>query len=249
MKYLRFSYNNIEKFGIYDGLDIIETENYFENVKIKKKKYNISEIKFLPPSLPTKIIAVGLNYKNHAEELKMPVPENPIIFLKPVSAILAHMENIIYPEISNQLDYEAELAIVIKKKARNISVLDAKDYILGYTCFNDVTARDLQKKDIQWTRSKSFDTFAPFGPFISDEINPLNIEIKLFLNTILKQNDNTSNLIFNVFQILSFVSQIMTLFPGDIIATGTPSGVGSMNRGDEVSVMIQGVGQLINKII
>ncbi|RMG67354.1 MAG: FAA hydrolase family protein [Nitrospirae bacterium] len=216
----------------------------------KGKRVLLKDVKVLTPSRPSKIVCVGLNYRDHAEELGMPIPEEPIIFLKPPTSALAHEEEIIYPPQCRRLDYEAELGVVIGRRCRNISPEDAKRYILGYTCFNDVTARDLQQKDGQWTRAKSFDTFAPFGPFIltTDEA-PEEFSIKLYLNGKLKQKGTTKNMIFSVHELVSFVSQVMTLLPGDVIATGTPPGVGPMSPGDEVLVEVSSIGKLKNTII
>jgi 2-keto-4-pentenoate hydratase/2-oxohepta-3-ene-1,7-dioic acid hydratase in catechol pathway len=199
--------------------------------------------------MPTKIVAVGLNYRDHAKELKMEIPKNPIIFIKPASTVIGPEDPIIYPETSNQVDYEAELGIVIGKRAKNIEKDEAKEYILGYTVFNDVTARDLQKKDTQWTRSKSYDTFAPIGPMIETSVNPFDLPISLKLNGITKQNSSTKNMIFNCYELLEFISEIMPLEPGDVIATGTPPGVGPMNRGDIVEAKIEGIGVLKNYVI
>ena len=200
---------------------------------------------------PTKIVAVGLNYKEHANEMKIPLPKEPILFLKPTSSIIGPNENIILPQQSKRVDYEAELAFVIKKKARNIEEINAMDYIEGFTCLNDVTARDLQQKDGQWTRAKSFDTFCPIGPKLVEpkKINPNNLKIQLLLNGELKQDSSTKEFIFKVEYLLSFISKIMTLYPGDIITTGTPSGVGPMKSGDVVTVRIEGVGSLVNNVV
>lgn len=198
---------------------------------------------------PTKIIAVGLNYRDHAKELRMEIPKEPVIFLKPVTSLIGHGDNIIYPKQSRQVDYEAELAVIIGKKCKDISVEDANDVILGYTCANDVTARDLQKKDNQWTRAKSFDTFCPLGPRVVKDINPQNLEIELFLNGEVKQKSNTSEMIFSPLEIVSFISSVMTLMPDDIIITGTPPGVGKCEAGDEIEVRIEGIGSLINYVI
>jgi len=250
MKYLRFFHNGNIGYGLLEKDNIIRevVGDIFNNHKITEKEYSLSEITFLPPSMPTKIIAVGLNYFDHANEFQMKIPDEPLIFMKPPSTIIAHNDNIIYPKMSKQLDYEAELAVIIKNKIKNIEPKDVFKNILGYTCFNDITARDLQKKDIQWTRAKSFDTFAPFGPFISTELNPDNLKIKLYKNSQLMQNSSTSNMIFKVDKIVSFISKIMSLFPGDIIATGTPSGVGQLEAGDIVEVEIEGIGILKNTV-
>jgi len=197
---------------------------------------------------PSKIVAVGLNYYDHAQELKMPIPEYPLIFLKPPTSVIGNGETIIYPAESKQVDYEGELAIVIKNKVKDISKKDAPECILGYTCANDVTARDLQRMDVQWTRAKSFDTFCPLGPQIVSQINPLNLEITTRVNGKVKQSSNTKKMIFDVFELVSFISKIMTLLPGDIIITGTPPGVGHLQIGDEVEVEIENIGILRNKV-
>jgi 2-keto-4-pentenoate hydratase/2-oxohepta-3-ene-1,7-dioic acid hydratase in catechol pathway len=212
--------------------------------------YQLSDLELLPPSQPSKIICVGLNYMDHAKELGMPLPENPIIFLKPPSALIGHLGNIIYPDHATQVDYEAELAIVINKRCRNILAENSEDVIMGYTCFNDVTARDLQKKDTQWTRSKSFDTFAPLGPYIVEPTFDVgNLSIKTRVNGKIRQNSSTSNLIFNIPTIIEFISGIMTLEKGDIISTGTPPGVGELTIGDVVEVEIENIGSLINRVV
>ncbi len=197
---------------------------------------------------PSKIVAIGLNYYDHAQELKMPIPEYPIIFLKPATSVIGNQETIIYPRQSKQVDYEGELAIVIKNKTKNIDRKNAPEHILGYTCANDVTARDLQRIDIQWTRAKSFDTFCPLGPRIVSKINPLNLEITTRVNGKVKQSSNTKKMIFDVFNLVSFISKIMTLLPGDIIITGTPPGVGPLQIGDQVEVEIENIGILENKV-
>jgi 2-keto-4-pentenoate hydratase/2-oxohepta-3-ene-1,7-dioic acid hydratase in catechol pathway len=198
---------------------------------------------------PSKIIAIGLNYYDHARELKMPVPDHPIMFLKPPTSVIKSGQPIICPRQTNNLHYEGELAVIIGKKARNISKADAKKYIKGYSCANDVTARDLQNIDGQWTRAKSFDTFCPLGPKIVSGIDPTNLKIETRVNGKIKQSSNTGNMIFNVFEIVSFVSSVMTLMPGDIIITGTPVGVGQLKAGDTVEVEIEGIGTLKNKVI
>jgi 2-keto-4-pentenoate hydratase/2-oxohepta-3-ene-1,7-dioic acid hydratase in catechol pathway len=199
---------------------------------------------------PTKIVAVGLNYHSHAKELGMKTPHHPIIFIKPISAIIGHEEAIVRPPMSHRVDYEAELALVIKKKCKNVSEKDALNYVEGFTCLNDVTARDLQKIDGQWTRSKSFDTFCPIGPRLVKvgKINPNNTQIQLYLNGELKQDSSTQKFIFNVEHVISFISKVMTLNPGDIITTGTPPGIGPMKKGDTVEVKIEGIGTLRNYV-
>ncbi len=227
-------------FEILDGLLI------FDNLEFSAKA-----VKFLPPVKPTKIICIGVNYKDHAQEFGKEVPEEPIIFLKPESAIIGDLDPIILPPQSSRVDYEGELAVVISRRCKDVSQEGAKDFILGYTCFNDVTARDLQFKDGQWTRGKSFDTFAPLGPYIvlSEQLNPENLRIETLLNGKVVQSSNTSNMAFNAFRLIEFISSIMTLKKGDVIATGTPSGVGAMKAGDEVEVRIEGIGSLRNPVM
>jgi len=198
---------------------------------------------------PTKIVAVGLNYRDHAAEMKLPLPNEPLLFLKPPSAVIYNNEAIVYPEQTKELHYEAELAVVIKDRIKNISEEDAAKHILGFTCANDVTARDLQRLDGQWARAKSFDTFCPLGPEIIAGLSPDNLSVKLFLNGELKQSSSTANLIFRVPFLVAYISRIMTLEPDDVILTGTPAGIGPMQVGDEVRVEVEGIGSLVNKII
>ena len=198
---------------------------------------------------PSKVIAIGLNYYDHARELKMPVPDHPIMFMKPSTSVIKNGQSIIYPRQSKNVHYEGELAVIIGKKARNISRSSAIKYIKGYTCANDVTARDLQNMDGQWKRANSFDTFCPLGPKIVGNIDPGNLNIQTRVNGKIKQNSNTKNMIFDVFELVSFVSSVMTLLPGDVIITGTPPGVGPLSAGDTVEVEIEGIGILKNKIV
>ncbi|MFA4844762.1 MAG: fumarylacetoacetate hydrolase family protein [Candidatus Margulisiibacteriota bacterium] len=198
---------------------------------------------------PSKIICVGLNYKDHAEELKMDLPKEPVIFLKPPTAVIYNNDKIVYPEMTGELHYEGELGVVIKDRVKNISESDASQHILGFCCANDVTARDLQKLDGQWTRAKSFDTFCPLGPEVVAGLDPDNLAIKVYLNGQLKQSSNTANMIFKVNYLVAFISRIMTLEPGDVILTGTPPGVGPMRVGDEVKVEIAGIGSLSNMVV
>ncbi len=198
---------------------------------------------------PSKIVCVGLNYREHAVELKLKIPKEPVIFLKPSSSIIYNKDDIVYPPKVRRLDFEAELAVVIKKKTKNIKPKEAPAYILGYTCLNDVTARDLQKRDGQWTRSKSFDTFCPIGPVIETDLDPSDIKIESRLNGILRQSSSSADLIFPVYELVAYISGIMTLLPGDIISTGTPPGVGPMRPRDLIEVRIEGIGTLKNKVV
>ena len=204
----------------------------------------------LPPVKPTKIVAVGVNYKAHVKEMGRELPDEPLIFLKPSSAVVGPNDIIIYPKMAKRVDYEGELALIIRKTAHLLGDNDnVGDYILGYTCFNDVTARDLQHRDGQFTRAKSFDTFAAVGPCIATDVDPSSMRLKTFLNGKLKQSGNTKNLIFSVPFLVRFISSIMTLNPGDIITTGTPSGIGPMSAGDRVDVQIEGIGTLSNSVM
>lgn len=208
------------------------------------KTINLNYLK----NFPSKIVCVGLNYKDHAKELNMDLPKNPILFLKPNTALIGNNDSIIYPDGVTRLDYEAELAIIISKECSRIKEKNALDYVDGFTCLNDVTARDLQGLDGQWTRAKGFDSFCPVGPRIVRNIDPDNLKIQAILNDRVMQDSNTSNMIFNVNCLIEFISHVMTLLPGDIIATGTPPGIGPMNKGDRIEIKIEGIDTLINQI-
>jgi 2-keto-4-pentenoate hydratase/2-oxohepta-3-ene-1,7-dioic acid hydratase in catechol pathway len=197
---------------------------------------------------PSKIVAVGRNYAEHAKELGNEAPSEPIIFLKPPSALLPHEGTIVLPPQSQRVDHECELAIVIGKRARNVKADRWRDFVRGFTCANDVTARDLQKKDVQFTRGKSFDTFCPLGPSIETDLDPADLSLVTRVNGVVKQNGRTSKMIFPCAFIVEFISGVMTLEPGDVILTGTPSGVGPLQSGDTVEVEIEGIGTLRNHV-
>jgi 2-keto-4-pentenoate hydratase/2-oxohepta-3-ene-1,7-dioic acid hydratase in catechol pathway len=204
----------------------------------------------LAPCEPSKIVALGLNYRDHAAEFGNPVPDEPLIFMKPSTAVIGPDAAIVYPAMSRRVDYEAELAVVMGRSARHVPENQALEYVLGYTCFNDVTARDLQKKDGQFTRAKSFDTFAAMGPWIETEIgDPDHLTVEAFLQGERKQHSNTNNLVFGVATLIAFISRIMTLLPGDVIATGTPSGIGPMQPGDVVEIRVEKIGTLRNQVV
>ena len=206
--------------------------------------------RLLAPIVPTNIIAIGLNYKPHADEGGFAVPDHPLVFAKLTSSLANPGDPILLPEDApDEVDFEGELAVVIKKSAWRVDVKDVYDYILGYTCFNDVTARDLQSSDAQWTRAKGFNTFAAVGPWIETELDPGNITVETYLNGNLKQKGNTGDLIYSIADIINFISHVMTLLPGDIIATGTPPGVGPMYPGDTVEVKIKSIGTLRNSVV
>lgn len=237
--------------GVLEGETVrfLDDGESLSRVSFTERVAPVSEVKLLAPIFPSKIVALGLNYRDHAEELGMPLPEEPLIFLKPSTAVVGPAAPVILPRASERVDYEAELAVVVKKPARNVPKNRALDYVLGYTCFNDVTARDLQEKDVQFTRSKSFDTFAPLGPWIETEFDPRDVGVRAYVNGELRQDSTTGNLVFDVPHLISFISGVMTLLPGDVIATGTPSGIGPMKPGDEVTVEVEGLGSLTNTAI
>jgi 2-keto-4-pentenoate hydratase/2-oxohepta-3-ene-1,7-dioic acid hydratase in catechol pathway len=212
----------------------------------------LSAAKLLVPTQPSKIICVGRNYSEHAKELGNEVPSEPLTFLKPPSSLISVGENIVRPRrLSQRVEFEAELTIVMGKKCRSLGPNDdVRPYILGYTCANDVTARDLQKKDPQWTRAKGFDTFCPVGPIVTDEIDPWKgVRVESRVNGEVKQSESTLAFIFPVDVVLRFISQFMTLLPGDLVLTGTPAGVGPLTAGDEVSVSVEGIGSITNPVV
>jgi len=251
MRVARFkTKTGVVKYGIVskDHLRVIIATPFEGMIIGTSEAYGFDEVTLLAPCEPSKIVAVGLNYKEHVKELGMELPDTPLLFMKPQSSVIGHGQEIIYPRQSNRVDYEAELGVVISQKATNIPEDKAHRYILGYTCVNDVTARDIQKIDGQFTRSKSFDTFCPFGPWIETELKPDNLKIECLVNGELKQSASTSDLIHSVTKLVSFISQHMTLEPGDLIATGTPKGIGELKPGDEVVVRIDGIGELKNTV-
>jgi 2-keto-4-pentenoate hydratase/2-oxohepta-3-ene-1,7-dioic acid hydratase in catechol pathway len=250
MKIVRFAADNKVRYGILEGESIQAVEGKpYRHLAVTDHYYNLGEVRLLAPCTPSKIVALGLNYRTHAAEVKAPLPDAPLIFLKPSTAVIGPEDNIIYPSSSARVDYEGELGVVIKKPVWRVSLEHAPDYVLGYTCFNDVTARDLQRHDRQWTRAKSFDTFAAIGPCIETELDPGNVELETYLNGERKQYINTSDLIYSVAELINFISNVMTLLPGDIIATGTPSGIGPMYPGDTVEIKIGSIGTLRNHVV
>ena len=223
-----------------------DVETILENMV---ESHSLEDIDILPPTDPSKIVCIGLNYKDHAAELNLELPESPVIFIKPSTTVNRADGIIIYPRISKQVDYEGELAVVIGKDAMQLSVEEADDHIFGYTVINDVTARDFTLKDGQWTRGKSCDGFAPIGPCIETDLDPLNQRIVTKVNGEIKQNSNTNQMIFSPQEIISYVSQTMTLKAGDVIATGTPPGVGPMDADSIVEVTIEDIGTLKNHLV
>lgn len=249
MKIVRFAHGHSRDYGIMleDGIKGISGSPY-DKFKELNISYRISDVRLLAPCVPTKIVALGVNYKSHGEEMGDQMPPEPLIFLKPSTSVIGPEDKIIYPEMSQRVDYEGELGVVIKTVTKNVSKEEARQCILGYTCLNDVTARDLQQKDKQWTRGKGFDTFCPIGPCIETEIDPTDLSLGTYLNGEVKQYTRTSKLIYGVYETVSFISRIMTLLPGDVIATGTTSGIGPMKPGDTVEIKIEGIGTLRNYV-
>ncbi|MGH7780623.1 MAG: fumarylacetoacetate hydrolase family protein [Candidatus Binataceae bacterium] len=247
MKIVRYSSKSRVSFGALDGTSILPLAGALELLKpaADAKPVAAASVKLLAPIAPGKIVAVGVNYSDHASEMGRQLPEEPLLFIKPSTCVIAPEAPIIYPPQSKLLHYEGELAIVISRAAAKVATEDARDYVLGYTCMNDVTARDLQRKDVQFTRGKGFDTFAPLGPVIATDIaDPDDLALTTRLNGEVRQQSRTSNLIFKCDFLVSYISHIMTLLPGDVISTGTPSGVGEMKPGDTVEVEIEKIGCL-----
>jgi 2-keto-4-pentenoate hydratase/2-oxohepta-3-ene-1,7-dioic acid hydratase in catechol pathway len=251
MKIFRFNDGGAPAYGVLDDVDLKVIEgDVFGAWRETGRRVKLSEGKLLAPVCPSKVVALGLNYRDHAREMKMPIPAEPILFLKPASSVIGPGAPILYPAggITARVDYEAELAIVIGKLARHVPASEAAKYILGYTCLNDVTARDLQAKDGQWTRAKSFDTFCPIGPGIETELDPSGLKVEAILNGKTMQSSTTRELIFDVPNIVAQVSRVMTLLPGDVIATGTPPGVGPMQPADTITIVVEGIGRLTNPV-
>jgi len=261
MKYCRFQFNGQAHYGLVEpvaGRDAIvrillrppeEADGDMESLRTRRiETIPLDEAVLLPPVRPTKIVCVGRNYREHAAELGHEVPTEPLIFFKPTSALLAPGGTVRRPKLSQRVDYEGELGVVIGKTCYQPAPdADIRQYILGYTCVNDVTARDLQNKDGQWTRAKGFDTFCPVGPLVTDEIDPwAGVGVETRVNGAIRQQGNTRDFIFSLDVVIRHIAQVMTLYPGDLIPSGTPSGVGPVVAGDVVEVTVEGVGTLRN---
>ena len=260
MKYCCFQQSGQANFGIVEsvaGEEAISgiiadpcTSKLQELLLQKISPISLAKVPLLAPVRPSKIVCIGRNYREHAAELGHEVPNEPLIFLKPPSALLDPGQKIVRPKISARVDHEGELGVIMGKRCHNLRPdEDVRDYILGYTCVNDVTARDLQNKDGQWTRSKGFDTFCPVGPIVTDELDPwAGVGVETRVNGQVRQQGNTRNFIFALDVVVRHIAQVMTLFPGDLIATGTPSGVGPLLAGDTVEIRVQGIGTLENPV-
>ena len=258
MRIVRFRSGGRPRYGMIDGDHVWAFQNspfssrrqHGLQYQLDGREHRLDEVKLLAPCTPSKIVCLGVNYRSHAIETGLPIPPVPLLFLKPSTAVIGPEEAIVLPrQERRRVDYEAELGVVIGRRAREVPRQRARDFVLGYTCFNDVSERYSQKSDGQWTRAKGHDTFAPIGPWIEIEADPEDLAVESFINGELRQSARTSDLIFGVDQIVSFVSCIMTLLPGDVIATGTPSGIGPMRPGDVVEIKIEKIGTLRNYVV
>jgi 2-keto-4-pentenoate hydratase/2-oxohepta-3-ene-1,7-dioic acid hydratase in catechol pathway len=264
MKYCRFHLDNQSHYGLVESVSGQEqitriflkppqnAGGDLEDVPTRRMEHlALAEAELLAPVCPSKIVCVGRNYREHAAELGNEVPTEPLIFLKPPSSLLAPGAQVRRPRIAERVDHEGELGVVIAKKCYQLADdEDVRPYVLGYTCVNDVTARDLQKKDGQWTRAKGFDTFCPVGPLVTNEIDPwAGIAVETRVNGVVRQQGNTRDFIFPLDVIIRYISQVMTLLPGDLIPTGTPQGVGPVLAGETMEVMVEGIGTLSNPVV
>jgi 2-keto-4-pentenoate hydratase/2-oxohepta-3-ene-1,7-dioic acid hydratase in catechol pathway len=258
LRIVRFKADDRPRYGILGGGSVhsLKVSPFAQRASIGYRpaldgdRYTLDEVKLLAPCTPSKVICLGVNYRSHAIETGLAIPTVPLIFLKPPTAVIGPEDNIVLPQLEKRrVDYEAELGVVIGKRAKAISRERASECVLGYTCFNDVSERYAQKSDGQWTRCKGYDTFAPIGPWIETEIDPDDLKVESYLNGEVRQSARTSDLIFGVAELVSFISGIMTLLPGDVIATGTPSGIGKMHPGDIIEIKIEKIGTLKNYVI
>ncbi|MEG2419901.1 MAG: fumarylacetoacetate hydrolase family protein [Oscillospiraceae bacterium] len=250
MKLLRFDRNGTPTWGCVKGDMVFAMAGEpYEGIRYDGTSVPLASCRLLAPCQPTKLVCIGKNYYDHAVEMNEGIPEHPILFLKAPNTVNTHEGTVHAPDFVKRLDYEGELGVVIKRVAKDVKPEDFADYILGYTCLNDITARDIQKGDGQWSRGKSMDGFAPFGPWITDEVDPGDLLLETRLNGKTVQSSRTSSLMTGVAELLAYITASMTLMPGDIIATGTPAGIGPMQPGDTVEVEIEGIGVLRNFII
>ncbi|HEY0542057.1 MAG TPA: fumarylacetoacetate hydrolase family protein [Actinoallomurus sp.] len=251
MRIARFTKDGDLSFGVVEDDDTIATvaAHPFGEIQLTGERQPLADVRLTAPILPSKVIAIGRNYADHAREMGGEAPEEPLIFMKPSTSVIGQREAIVYPHLSERVDYEGELAVVIGRLCREVPAARASDVILGYACANDVTARDLQKKDGQWTRGKGFDTFCPLGPWIETELDPSDLAITTTVNGETRQASRTDKLMHRIPELIEYVTQVMTLLPGDVILTGTPEGVGPLQVDDEVSVTIENIGTLTNRVI
>jgi 2-keto-4-pentenoate hydratase/2-oxohepta-3-ene-1,7-dioic acid hydratase in catechol pathway len=236
-----------------DGDEIVATvvgDPLYAGIELTGEQHTLADVRLLAPVIPrSKVVGVGRNYAEHASELGNDVPDHPLVFLKPNTSVIGPYEPIVYPAQSDDVQYEGELGVVIGRICRDVPAAKAAEVVYGYTVVNDVTARDLQKTDGQWARAKGFDSFCPVGPWIETELDPGDLAIRTTLNGDLRQDSRTSKMMFGVGEVIAYVTSFMTLLPGDIIATGTPAGVGPMQPGDDVAVTVEGIGTLTNRVV
>jgi 2-keto-4-pentenoate hydratase/2-oxohepta-3-ene-1,7-dioic acid hydratase in catechol pathway len=249
MRLVRFRFGDRIATGVVEG-DAVRAlaGTFFENPVPSGEEIPLDDVRLLAPILPSKVVCLGKNYAAHAAEFGGEVPEEPLVFLKPSTSVSGPGDPIPLPPISNRVDYEGELAVVIGRIARNVRAEETFRYILGYTCGNDVTLRDLQKKDDQWARAKGFDGSCPLGPWVETELDPIDVHLETRVNGEVRQSVSTSDMVFGVATIIEFVTEFMTLLPGDVIMTGTPEGVGKLEPGDRVEVVVDGIGVLMNPV-
>ncbi|RJK98468.1 fumarylacetoacetate hydrolase family protein [Vallicoccus soli] len=254
MRIARFSHGETVSFGAVGGepddLSVVPLDGHpFGQLTPAGMPVKLSEVRLLAPVLPSKVVAIGRNYADHAKEMGGDVPEVPVVFLKPSTSVVGPGEAIRYPEISNEVSYEAELAVVIGRLCRQVPVEKVPEVVLGYTCANDVTARDLQRAEAQWGRAKGFDTFCPLGPWVVTDVDPADLRVTCTVDGEVRQDGRTSQMVRSVAELVAHVSEAMTLLPGDVILTGTPAGVGPLRPGDSVTVEIEGIGSLTNEVV
>ncbi len=250
MRIARFRHGDDVAFGVVEGDEVAQIAGHpFGKIVFTGARHALSAVRLLAPVLPSKIVAIGKNYADHATEMGGEVPEHPLIFLKPSTAVIGPDDVIAYPPSSGRVDYEGELAAVVGRLCRDVPEQRALDVVLGYTCANDVTARDQQRSDGQWSRAKGYDTFCPLGPWIETDLDPDAVEVTTSLNGEVKQREKTSLIVHKVPALIAYISTVMTLLPGDVILTGTPAGVGPMRVGDEVTVSIDAIGSLTNRVV
>ena len=250
MKIVRFQKESRSGYGVWEEGGIREIQgSIYGAFTLGPTIHRLSDVRLLPPAEPTKVLCVGLNFRDHIEEIKFPFPEFPAHFLKPLTTVVGPDDPIVIPRVAQQVDYEGELAVVIKDTIKNVTEADALRHVLGYTCFNDVTERPLSTVQGQLTRSKGFDTFAPFGPCVATDLDPRSLVLRTILNGKQMQEARIADMIFSIPYLIHYLSQCMTLFPGDIISAGTPRGVAALKPGDMVEVAIDGIGTLRNPVI
>ena len=255
MRIVRFAHTGGMSFGVVEGSDdqgltVAAIEGHpFGQITFTGERWALADVRLLSPILPSKVVCVGRNYADHAKELGNEVPAEPLLFLKPSTSVIGHRDVVRLPPQSKRVEHEAELAVIIGAAgARRIDRADAAKSIFGYTCANDVTARDLQRADVQFTRGKGFDSFCPLGPWIVTDFDPSDVEVRCEVNEEVRQLGRTKDMIFDVATLVSYVSHVMTLLPGDVVLTGTPAGVGPIVTGDTVTVRIEGLGELANPV-